>query len=171
MCARSVSAIHVVTPGHAGASFLDQRQEREVEEDQPVAGMVDDVGELVVEQPRVDRVDDRAHPRYAVVELEVAITIPGERSDAVARSDAQPGQRVGEPARAGCARRGRCSDGWDPRRCARRFRRRRGSGRHAGSATRSSAANASSEPSMDVLPSSHREGLACCAAGSRSRRL
>jgi hypothetical protein len=88
-----------VTLGHAGASF-STREEREVEADDRVARVVDDVRELVVEEPRVDRVDHRAHARDCVVQLEVAKAVPREGADAIALADAQATQRVGEPARA-----------------------------------------------------------------------
>ena len=83
-----------------GGELLDQRREREIEEHDRIFGVADDVGELLVEQTRIDRVGDRAHARDRVVELEVAITIPGERSDPVSGNDAQPRQGAGEPARA-----------------------------------------------------------------------
>ena len=60
--------------------------------------MVDDVGDLLVEQPRVDGVADRAHAGDGVVELEVAIAVPGQRADPVAWRDAQPLEHPGEPA-------------------------------------------------------------------------
>ncbi len=89
---------------HAGAmrrELLDERQKRQVEEDQPVFRVVDDVRELVEEEPRVDRVDDRFHPRHGVVELEVAVPVPGERADALAGHDAEAAEGAREPARPG----------------------------------------------------------------------
>ena len=52
MCARSVSAIQVVTLAAMRRELFDERQEREIEEDQAVLGVVDDVGELVEEKAR-----------------------------------------------------------------------------------------------------------------------
>ena len=79
---------------------LHERQERKVEKNETVVGVIDDVLELVAEEPRVDRVQHRTHARHAVVELEVPVAIPCERPDAFARGNAKPGQCVGEPARA-----------------------------------------------------------------------
>ena len=80
--------------------LLDQRREGEIEEHDAVLGVVDDVGELLVEQTRIDRVGDRAHARDRVVQLEVAVAIPGERSDPGSGRDAQPRHCAGETARA-----------------------------------------------------------------------
>ena len=81
--------------------LFHERQEGQVEEDQPVFRMVDDVRELVEEEPRVDRVDDRLHPRHRVIELEVAVPVPGERADALAWRNAEAAEGAREPARPG----------------------------------------------------------------------
>jgi len=39
---------------------LDERDKARIDEEQPVRGMIDYVGDLFIEQPRVDRVADRA---------------------------------------------------------------------------------------------------------------
>ena len=54
-----------------------------------ILGMIDDVGDLVGEQARVDGVTDRAHAGDAVVQLEVAMVVPRERGDALAGPDAE----------------------------------------------------------------------------------
>src|SRR5205085_12140483 len=64
---------------------------------QSIFGVIGYVEDLVVEQPRIDRVADRADPRDAVIELEMAEGIPGECPDAVARSDPELQQRPREP--------------------------------------------------------------------------
>jgi hypothetical protein len=79
--------------------LLDERREREVEEDQTVFGVVDDVRKLLEKQPRIDRVDDGTRPGDAVVELEVAVTVPSERPHTIAGANAQAPQRAGEPPR------------------------------------------------------------------------
>ena len=81
-----------------GRELFDQRREREIEEHDLVVGVVDDVDELVVEEPRIDRVDDRAHPRDGIVELEMPIAVPRQRADPVARLHPQPPQRARQPA-------------------------------------------------------------------------
>jgi hypothetical protein len=63
---------------------LDHRQEGEVEEQHAILGVVGDVDDLVGMQARVERVQHRAQSRDRVVELEVAVAVPGERRDAVA---------------------------------------------------------------------------------------
>jgi hypothetical protein len=81
--------------GHGG----DQRQEGEVEEQHLVFGVVGDVGDLVGVQARVDGVQHRARARHRVVQLHVAVAVPGQRGHAVAHLDAQTRQRVGHAAR------------------------------------------------------------------------
>ena len=82
----------------AGFELLDQRQEGQVEEQRGVLGVVGDVGDLLGEQARVDGVADRADAGDGVVELEMAVAVPGQRRHPVAGLDAEPDQRVGEPA-------------------------------------------------------------------------
>jgi hypothetical protein len=77
---------------------LDDRQEGRVESEVRVAGVVDDPRDLLRMQPRIDRVDHRAHAADAVVQLHVPVTVPGERGDAVADADARARQRVGKSA-------------------------------------------------------------------------
>ena len=51
--------------------------------------VVDDVGDLLGEQADVQRVQHRADAGHGEIQLEVALVVPGERADAVARLDAQ----------------------------------------------------------------------------------
>ena len=67
----------------------DQRGEAAVHEQDFVLRMIDDVGDVVRVQARVDGVADRLHPRRGVVDLQMAIAVPGQRADAVAGADAQ----------------------------------------------------------------------------------
>jgi hypothetical protein len=76
------------------SELLDHGHEGEIEEDDLVPRVVHDEHELVVEEPRVDRVHDRFHARHRVVQLEVPVTVPGERPDPVTGFDAQPRQRA-----------------------------------------------------------------------------
>ena len=98
---------HVLAVGHEHVGLdalqrrrelLHQRQEGEVEEQRRVAGVVGDVGDLLLEQARVDGVADGADAGDGVVELEVAVAVPGEGRHPVARLDAEADERVGEPA-------------------------------------------------------------------------
>ena len=76
--------------------MLDQIDEGGIEEHEAVFGVIDDVDDLLDEQARVDGVAHRAHAGDAVVQLEMAVAVPGQRRDAVARFDAERDQRVGE---------------------------------------------------------------------------
>jgi hypothetical protein len=69
--------------------LLDERHEGDVEEEQPVLGVIDDIADLLDEEPRVDRVADGADTGDAVVELVVPVGVPGEGRDAVAELDAE----------------------------------------------------------------------------------
>ena len=81
-----------------GFELFDQRQEGCVEEQRRVLGMVGDVSDLLGEQPGIDGVADGADAGDGVVELEVAVAVPGQRGHPVSRLDAEPDQRIGEPA-------------------------------------------------------------------------
>src|SRR5206468_181452 len=62
---------------------LERRYERVVHEDQLVLGVVDDVGELLLEQAYVERVQHRADARDRKVELKVTLAVPGEGADPI----------------------------------------------------------------------------------------
>ena len=81
--------------------LLDRRQEVEVDEEELILGVVDDVDDLLGEEPRVDGVADRAHAGDAVIELEMAVAVPGQGADAVARLDAEGEQGFGHLLRPG----------------------------------------------------------------------
>ena len=72
-------------------------QDGGVDDHHPVLAVVDDVGQLVGEQPQVQRVQHRAHRRDGQIGLQVLLGVPQEGADAVAGTDAQTGQRAGEP--------------------------------------------------------------------------
>jgi hypothetical protein len=80
--------------------LLEQRHERRVEEQPAILGMIDDVDDLVFEQPRIDRVTDEPGAGHAVVDLEVPEVVPGQRRDAIALLQLQALQSIGELARA-----------------------------------------------------------------------
>ena len=69
--------------------LLHQRQEHRIDEQPGVLGVVDDEGDLLREQARIDGVADRADAGDAVVELEMAVVVPGERRDAIADADVE----------------------------------------------------------------------------------
>jgi hypothetical protein len=93
---------HRGPPGHqhvaphrreSRGELFGERQGGRVDEQPGVLGMIDDVGDLVGVQARVDRVQDGAGAGDAVEQLEVPVRVPGQRADAVARSHAEPAQR------------------------------------------------------------------------------
>ena len=94
--ARSHSATTPRSAGHCGASCATKGRKVEVDEQQDVAGVTEDVEQLLGEQPRIEGVADRAEAGHAEVDLDVTMGVPRERGDAVARADAEGQQRVGE---------------------------------------------------------------------------
>ena len=74
-------------------------QQGRIDEQQSVLGVVDDVFDLLREQPRVDRVQYGAHAGDRVVKLQVPVVVPGERADTVAGSDPRRLQRIGQLSR------------------------------------------------------------------------
>ena len=95
---RHVGAVrHQHEVPHRGKQLRDllhQRQEAEVEAQHLVFRVVDDPGDLVGEEPRVDGVAHQLRARGAVVDLEVPVAVPGQRADPVAGLAAEPGQRL-----------------------------------------------------------------------------
>ena len=72
---------------------LNQLDERQVEKQHSVFGMVGDVDDLIVKQPRVDGVGHPAHPRNAIPAFDVAIGVPRQRRNSVADANVQTPQR------------------------------------------------------------------------------
>ena len=70
-----------------GDLFQD-RHEGDVGHHHAILRMVDDPGDLVGEQPRIDGMADRADPHDAVPGFEMAPGVPGDGGDAVAELDA-----------------------------------------------------------------------------------
>ena len=77
---------------------LHHRHEGEVEEEHPILGVIHDVEQLVAEETGVHGMADRSHSRHREVELVVAVGVPRERREPVARLEPQRFERVGEPA-------------------------------------------------------------------------
>ncbi len=89
---------HCLDGGDERLQLLPERQKRFVDDHHRIAGVVDDVGELVVVEAEVERVEDAAHERDGEIGLEVCAVVPGESGDAVARSDAEVDQDAREAA-------------------------------------------------------------------------
>ena len=102
-CGRHVRAIrHQHERLHRRAARrdrLDQRQEGQVEEQQPVLRVVDDVRDLVRMQARIDRVQHGAGTGDGVIQLQVPVAVPGQRADTLPHRDALLAEHTGQPAR------------------------------------------------------------------------
>ena len=59
--------------------LVDQRREGRVEEEHPVFGVIDDVNQLLEMQARIAGVHHHAAAGHRVVDLHVAMIVPGER--------------------------------------------------------------------------------------------
>ena len=79
---------------------LEQRHEGQIRHHHPVLGVVDDPSDLLGKETRVDGVVDRADPGDAIPGFEMAVAVPGERGDAVAKPDAVALEAFGDLERA-----------------------------------------------------------------------
>ena len=80
-----------------GCHQFEDRNQVGVHQHHLVAGVVDDVGQVVLGEANVGGVSDRAHVGRREVRLEVPVGVPAERSDPVAPSHTQTGQRIAQP--------------------------------------------------------------------------
>jgi hypothetical protein len=87
--------------GDAVDQPFEEAQEGEIREDQPVLGVADDPGDLLVEEPRVQRVADQPRAGDPVPAFEMPPGVPGERRHAVAGLQPLARQPLSEPERAG----------------------------------------------------------------------
>jgi hypothetical protein len=82
-----------------------ERSEARIEKDNTVVGMVHDPTNLFRKESRIDGVRDRPHARTCVINLQVPMAIPSERSDAIAGANTQSTKCVcelaGTPVRIG----------------------------------------------------------------------
>ncbi len=67
----------------------NQRREADIEEEKLVLGVVDDVRDLLLEQPRVHRVQHRTHAGHAKEQLQVTVAVSGHRAHASAFADSK----------------------------------------------------------------------------------
>ena len=74
---------------HAGQQWRDGC----VDDDDTILGVVDDIRQLLGEQPNVERVQHGAHARNSEVCLHMGLVVPHERADAITGLHAQAGQR------------------------------------------------------------------------------
>jgi hypothetical protein len=78
-----------------GCERIDQRGKRHVEQHDDVLRVIDDISELFAKKARIDRMHDRPSARNAVVGLDMAMGIPGERTDAFAWFHTEPRKCLG----------------------------------------------------------------------------
>ena len=90
---RPIGLRHVLAGGHddpalntraLASDALDQRPEVGIKKDVAIFSMVDDVDDLFREQPRIDRVTNKARAGGAVIGLHVPVVVPRQRGDAIA---------------------------------------------------------------------------------------
>jgi hypothetical protein len=79
--------------------LLDQGREEGIKEDEAVLGVMHDVLKLFRKQSRVDSVQHPAGTGDAIIGLEMPIAVPRQRRDAIAVSDAERVECIGEPFR------------------------------------------------------------------------
>src|SRR5690349_9473380 len=77
-----------------------QSNEAGVHEQQTVTGVVDDIDDLIREQARIDGVADETRTRDSVINLQMPMVIPTERSNAVSALQTPGGKCIGELATA-----------------------------------------------------------------------
>jgi hypothetical protein len=74
--------------------LLHQIDESGIEEDEAILRVIDDVDDLIDEQAGIYGVANCAHARNAIIEFEMAVAVPGQGGDAIARLDAQCDQGI-----------------------------------------------------------------------------
>ena len=97
-----VEADVMVDGGPLVLEAVDDRLEQFVVEEDLILGMVGDVDELLVEQARIDRVDDAAHADRAVPGDQVIMVVHGQGADPVAALQAHLLKRLRELPRIAC---------------------------------------------------------------------
>ncbi|MND79599.1 hypothetical protein D3C80_713450 [compost metagenome] len=103
---RQLGLRHVVGIGHDHDALdrrtvrqdgVQQRHEGQIDEDDPIARVVDDINQLFREQARIQGVAHGADAHDAVPGLDVVCGVPGQGGDTVARMHAPGLQRVRHP--------------------------------------------------------------------------
>ena len=81
------------------AQPVDDRLEGAIVQQHAVLGMIGDIDQLLVEQARVDRVDDAAHADDTVPRRQMIAVVHRQRRHPAAGADAEPFQCLREPPR------------------------------------------------------------------------
>ena len=140
--ASMTTVVHVVR--HSAAQWRDQRGETDIDEQDLVLRVVDDVGDVVRVQPRIDGVADRLHPGRGIVHLQMTVAVPGQGADPVPRptpAPAAPGPGGGRA----LPRPPRCSGAWCSRGCGTPPRPIRDAARHGSGSRKSSVLGTASD--------------------------
>src|SRR3546814_392339 len=86
--------------GQAGRQSRNDGKLVGIEEEDSTAGMVDGEAELLIGQTRICRVKNCADARNGIEKLEVAVRVPGEGTEGVARLRAHGNQAMSKAGRA-----------------------------------------------------------------------
>ncbi len=78
--------------------FFDGGQQRGIDKQDLIVGVLHDVGQLIAGQPQVERMYDRTHAGYGEVQFQVARVVPREGRHAIAAPHAEFLQRIRQPA-------------------------------------------------------------------------
>ena len=70
------------------------RQQRGIDKQRHIGGIVQNIGDLVRKQPRIDRVQHRPHAGGGVIHLHMRRGVPAQRRHPLATPHPQPGQRM-----------------------------------------------------------------------------
>src|SRR5262249_39133305 len=90
----------------------EQRDERAVDDDDVIFGMVGDVHQLLGEEPDVEGMENRAHSRHGEVGRYVLGVVPHKGADPLVASNTEASQRMSQPCgllTELCVRSGACS--------------------------------------------------------------
>ena len=82
--------------GQRARHFGEHRNQRAVDDDDPIVGVIDHEGELLGKQPDVEGMHHRPHGRDGQVALQVLLVIPGEGANPLVAADAERAQCVGQ---------------------------------------------------------------------------
>ena len=76
------------------------RQQRGIDKQRHIGGIIQNIGDLVGKQPRIDRVQHRPHAGGSVIHLHMRRGVPAQRRHPLAAPNAQPGQGMRQLRRA-----------------------------------------------------------------------
>ena len=81
---RRIAQQHVTfDAGQLVGELFQERNEGHIGQQQAILGVIDDPGDLIGKEPRIDRMVDRADSHDTVPGLDMTPRVPGERGDAI----------------------------------------------------------------------------------------